>query len=185
MPPLSDPAQLGRLVRRDGGWGMEWVLKRNCSMSPRQLVAVIGSLCTLSLGIAGFFWVLGAPMVMPFAWVEVIALMLAVWLYARHAADRERIELSAGCLRIERRVGTRLECVEFTPAWVRIGPRHGSGDLVLLSGQGRSVAIGRHLRPELRPRLAEELRIALRREPALQWQAEAAATSLIESLKLK
>jgi uncharacterized membrane protein len=34
--------------------------------------------------------------------------------------------------------------------------------LIELSGQGRSVQVGRHVRPELREQLAREIRSALR-----------------------
>ena len=36
------------------------------------------------------------------------------------------------------------------------------GSLVELSGEGRSIRVGRHVRPELRVTLAQELRRALR-----------------------
>ncbi|WKB52062.1 DUF2244 domain-containing protein [Eleftheria terrae] len=183
--PLPGPARLGSVVRQDDAWEVEWVLKRNCSMSPRQLLAVFGSLCAVSLGIASFFWAQGAGWVMPFAWAEVIALGVALRVYARHAGDRERIALKAGCLRIEREDGRRTECFEFIPAWVRIEPRQHTGDLIAVWGRGQRIEIGRHLRPDQRSRLAEELRSALRGEPALQWQGATAGTSLIESLKLK
>ncbi|MBW8720520.1 MAG: DUF2244 domain-containing protein, partial [Polaromonas sp.] len=44
----------------------------------------------------------------------------------------------------------------------RIEPKDGDGSLIEVSGQGRSVRVGRHVRPELRPALAREIRMALR-----------------------
>ncbi|AKJ27786.1 DUF2244 domain-containing protein [Caldimonas brevitalea] len=158
---LPRPRRLGKVVCRGDAWGVEWVLKRNCSLSPAQLGLVYASLCVLSLVIASCFWALGARWVMPFAWVELIGLGAALLAYARHAGDSERIALQDGRLRVERHDGSREVCVEFQQAWVRVEPQRGDDALVLLSGQGRQVEVGRHLRPELRRNLAEELRTAL------------------------
>jgi uncharacterized membrane protein len=70
------------------GWSVEWVLKRNCSMAPGQLFGLFLALCVVSLGIASFFWFQGAKLVMPFAWLELIAVGGAFLVYARHAADQ-------------------------------------------------------------------------------------------------
>ena len=92
----------------------------------------------------------------------------ALLVYARHAADSERIRASPGRLTVEHVLGRRVERVEFLPAWVRVEPEHGDRSLIELSGQGRRIAVGRFVRPELRRQLAEELRWALRR---WQWMA--------------
>lgn len=142
---------------------MRWQLKRNCSLAPQQLMVVYMSLCLLSLGIAAAFWSVGALMVLPYAGAELLAVGLAMFVYARHAADSESIRLLPGRLVVEYAFGRRVERVEFTPAWVRVEPRHGDRSLIELSGQGRSISVGRFVQPELRRALAEELRWALRR----------------------
>ena len=147
--------------RRGETQGVEWVLKRNCSISPRQLLAIYGSLCAVSLGIATIFWAHGATLVMPFAWAELIGVGFALLVYARHAVDSERIALVAGQLLVERRVAGRLEQVEFEPAWLRVDLRGGDDALVELSGQGRRIEVGRYVRAEWRADLAGELRAAL------------------------
>ena len=142
---------------------MRWRLQRNCSLAPRQLLAVYAGLCLLSLAVAAGFWSFGALMVLPFAGAEMVAVGVAMLVYARHAADNESIRLLPGRLVVERAVGRRVERVEFTPAWVRVEPEHGDRSLIELSGQGRRISVGRFVRPELRRELAEELRWALRR----------------------
>ena len=82
--------------------------------------------------------------------------------YARHAADGEKISLQGAQLVIEQENGGRLERSEFDRAWVRIEPKANDGSLIEVSGQGRSVEVGRYVRPELRPALAREIRMALR-----------------------
>lgn len=147
---------------RAGHGAVQWLIKRNCSVTPGQLLALYVSLCVVSLGIAGFFWWQGAKLVMSFAWLELIAVGSAFLVYARHAGDGEKIILQGSQLVVELETAGRLQREEFNREWVRVEPRSGDGSLIQLSGQGRSVQIGRHLRPELRPALARELRLALR-----------------------
>lgn len=146
-----------------GDWQIEWLLKRNCSLAPTQMFALFGALCVVSMSIALFFWWQGARMVMSFAWIELFAVGAALLLYARHAADRERIALHNDTLTVEHACGNRVERVEFQAAWVRVEPRSGDHSLVELTGQGRRIFVGRFIRPELRRKLADELRAALRR----------------------
>jgi uncharacterized membrane protein len=121
-----------------------------------------------------FCWLQGAKLVMPFAWIEIIAVGAALFVYARHATDSERIRLQPGRLIVERVFGRRVERAEFAPAWVRIEPEHGDRSLIELSGQGQRIAVGRFVRPDQRRQLAEELRWALRRWP---WASEPAGTT--------
>ncbi len=120
------------------------------------------SLCVVSMGIAIFFWVQGARMVMPFAWLELLAVGAAFVVYARHARDGEKIVLQGGQLVVELENGGRMQRAAFNRQWVRVEPKSGDGSLIEVSGQGQSVRVGRHLRPELRPALAREIRFALR-----------------------
>jgi uncharacterized membrane protein len=141
---------------------VQWHLKRNCSVTPRQLFALYASLCAISLGIATFFWSLGATLVMPFAWLELLAVGAAFVVYARHATDAESITLRGGKLVVELETAGRTQRTEFNREWVRVEPKDGDGSLIEVSGQGTSVQVGRHTRPELRPVLAREIRRALR-----------------------
>ena len=151
-----------------GERSVQWLLKRNCSSTPRQMLISFASLCVLSLGIGMMFWFQGATLVLPFASLELLALGAALLLYARHATDRESIRLRPGRLTVEHVSGRRVERVQFAPAWVRVEPQHGDRSLVEISGEGRRIVVGRFVHPELRRQLAEELRWALRR-----WQGMA------------
>ena len=162
----------------DGEPSVQWLLRRNCSSTPQQMAIFFASLCVLSVGIAVAFWMQGATLVVPFAGLELIAVASALLLYARHAADRENIHLRRGRLTVEHVSGRSIERVEFAPAWVRVEPQHGDRSLVELSGEGRRIAVGRFVRPELRRQLADELRWALRRGQA----ARAAGTAGIAGI---
>ena len=120
------------------------------------------SLCVVSLAIAGLFWFQGATLVLPIAWIELIAVGLAFLVYARHASDGETIRLAGEQLVIEQEDGGKLRRSEFRREWVRVEPGAADNSLIALSGQGRTVHIGRFVRPELRPVLAREIRMALR-----------------------
>ena len=144
------------------GQAIHWFLRRNCSVSPVQLGRLYASLCVVSLGIGVVFWFQGAVLVLPFAWLELAAVGLAFFVYARHAADREHILLQGRRLVVETENAGRLERAEFDRERVRVEPVVDGHSLIEVSGQGRRMSVGRYLRPELRPELAREIRRALR-----------------------
>jgi uncharacterized membrane protein len=154
--------RFGRVLEGSSVSGMQWVMRRNCSITPRQLIAVYVSLCALSLGIAAGFWIYGAPTVLAFAGLELLMLGLALTLYARHATDCETITLAGRELAIEHRCGQGVERASFRAEWVRVEPASDDGSLVEVSGEGRHTRVGRYVRPEWRAQLAQELRLALR-----------------------
>lgn len=147
---------------------MQWELRRNCSLTPKQMLGFYLGLSGVSLGIAGIFWWLGATLVMPFAWLEVLAVGVALLVHARHVTDRECIWLQGGLLTVERASGARTERCEFCTEWVRVESMSRDGSLIELCERGRKVRVGRFVRPELRRQLADELRWVLRRHEAVQ-----------------
>jgi uncharacterized membrane protein len=167
MPTSERAWRFGREVRIDGPQGavsaVQWVLKRNCSITPGQLGAVYVGLCLVSLGIALFFAWLGALYVLAFTGLELLLLGLAFVIHARHAGDREILTLSDGTLVVEQHHGRHLADLKFRAEWLAVEPSAGQGSLVELSSQGQSVRVGRFLRPEHRHAFAQELRQALRR----------------------
>lgn len=144
------------------GQNVRWFLKRNCSVTPVQLGRFYASLCVASLGIGAFFWYQGAVLVLPFAALDLAAVGAAFLAYARHATDRETISLEGRQLVVELESAGRLQRAEFDRDRVRVEPGASDRSLVELSAQGRRVNVGRYLRPELRPVLAQEIRKALR-----------------------
>ncbi|MBA2965096.1 MULTISPECIES: DUF2244 domain-containing protein [Ramlibacter] len=150
------------------GQNIVWFLKRNCSVTPTQLGWFYASLCVVSLAIAALFWLHGATLILPFAWLELGAVGLAFLVYARHAADGERISLQDRRLVVELESAGQLQRTEFDPDWVRVEPRTGGRSLIEVSARGRSVSVGRYVRPELRPLLAQEIRSALRERVAVR-----------------
>lgn len=146
--------------------GIHWVLRRNCSVTPRQLGVMYVLLSTLSLVVAGFFWTRGVRMVLLFSVVELLAVAVAFLVYARHAADGEHISLSGGRLVVEQEDAGRLLRVEFSGHAVSVDAPSDHLSLVLVRGGGCSADVGRYVRADLRPVLAQELRQALRGQEA-------------------
>lgn len=141
--------------------GTQWLLRRNCSVSPGQLGGVFVALAFVSMLVAMLFWFMGATLVLPFAAVELVALAAAFLVHARHATDRECIRFTAGQLVVEQELAGRILRCQFARHAVRIEPRRDGDRLVELRGGGQVVRVGRFLRSELRPVLAAEIRRAL------------------------
>jgi uncharacterized membrane protein len=158
--------RFGRVVHLPGTPGqlaLQWLLRRNCSISPRQMGLAYLSLCALALGVGLFFFTQGAPYVLGFAVLELLALGVALLAFARHVGDCETLTLVGRLLQVERRIGNRVERAQFAAEWLRVEPVAGQGSLVELSARGQRLCVGRFLRADLRAPFARELRQALRR----------------------
>jgi uncharacterized membrane protein len=121
-------------------------------MSPAGLAKVFAALSLLVLAIGAGFAAAGAWLVLPFAGLEVLLLGAAFVLYARHAADYERIELEPGRITVEVANGWRIARYEMQGAKVFMH----DGRLVLRGAQ-EELEIGRYLGAEARAELAAEL----------------------------
>jgi uncharacterized membrane protein len=152
------------LAFREERGGFSVTLKRNCSISPAGFALVLAALAALALAIGAGFAAAGAWLILPFAGLEALALGAAFVLYARRAADYERIALAAGRLTIEvadAQSTSRYE-LEAGRARVRVDRGEGYGARVLLCGPRGELELGRHLDCESRLALAMELEKRLR-----------------------
>jgi uncharacterized membrane protein len=150
-----------------------WVIRRNCSASPRQLAAAYGGIVAVAAAIGAGFAACGLWLVLPFVGLESLAVGVAFLLFARHATDFERIELACGTLVVERHDGGRCQRWQFVAAWTRVDlERQAWGPMrrprVLLVSKGERVEVGRHALESYRTQLARELRGALRSVTAVQ-----------------
>jgi uncharacterized membrane protein len=161
-PPASSPAPGGLAPVHGPNLDPGWCLRRNCALTPRQLGAFFASICALSLAIGVFFFHQGATWVVAFSGLEMAALGLALLCFARHARDGEQLTLVGRTLTVEQQRGSRHTSHRFNADWLSV-TTDGAEGLLRLSGEGRELTIGRHLRPALRPLLAQDLRRALAR----------------------
>jgi len=139
----------------------EWVLKRNCSIAPRQLVLVYSILCVVSLLVAGMFTWRGAWYVLAFAVAEMGAVGFAFFRYARHATDRERLALNDDCLLVELVEVERVSRFKLDARRIRIESPLTRGALIGLEANGTRVEVGRFLTEWKRRELVRDLRRAL------------------------
>ena len=140
----------------------EWVLRRHAPLSPAQMLVVFASLSLVSLCIGLFFWLQGALLVLPFAALETVAVGICVLIFSRHVLDQERIVVDGSQVVVEHEAAGVRERAQFHRQWVRIEPLGGEHSLIAVSGQGKSIQVGRYVRPERREALAQELRRAVR-----------------------
>jgi uncharacterized membrane protein len=166
--PKAQPWRFARELRqsRDGADAsiVQWSMARQGCLAPGRLLAVYLALCAVSLGVGIVLWRLGAPAVLPLAGAELLLLGAAFWVCSRHASDAQTLTLCDRRLQVETGNGRLVEGAAFRAEWVRVEPSLGEGSLIDISGQGRSLRVGRFVRPELRMALARELRLALRRD---------------------
>jgi uncharacterized membrane protein len=125
-------------------------------MSPAGLATVFAALAGLVLLIGAGFAAVGAWLVLPFAGLEVLALGAAFVVYARHAADYERIELEPGRITVEVVDGGRSARYRMDRATVCM-----ERGRVVLRGAKEELEVGRYLGAEARAELAAELQRTL------------------------
>jgi uncharacterized membrane protein len=141
----------------------EWTLRRNCSLSPRQVARAYAVLCLGSLAVAVGFLVHGIWFVLAFSLVELALVGLAMLVHARHATDHERIALSESGLLVTCVRADRRELVRLDPLWTRVVvPDERPRTLIQLESRGIKVEIGRFVDDRQRRQVARELRQALR-----------------------
>ena len=166
------PARAGRVpipmpyrwIHQAEGGSQQWLLRRNCALTPAQLALCFAAVGSLTLVIAAVFAAQGAWLVVPFAGIELMALALAFLMHARHAGDYERIVLErGGGLLVERLHGGALARFEGQAPWVRVQYGGSRRELIRLVVAGREMAVGRFVPDDERRRLARELRASVAR----------------------
>ncbi|WP_343742679.1 DUF2244 domain-containing protein [Herbaspirillum huttiense] len=135
----------------------EWILKRNCSIAPRQLAWVFAVLCTVSLTVALGFTLRGAWIILVFSCIELVAVGAAMLVYARHATDREVLVLADHGLEVEVIQGSRSSRSSLQLHGMRIAFPVGRQSLVALESRGQRVEIGRFMSLWQRRALVQEL----------------------------
>jgi len=141
---------------------LEWVLRRTSPVTPAQMLVLFGCLSLVSLCVGLFFWLQGALLVLPFAVLEILVVGICFLVFSKHVLDQERIVVDAMQVVVEHEQGGVRERAQFRREWVRIEPQGGEHSLIAVSGQGKTVQVGRYVRPESREALAHALRRAVR-----------------------
>jgi uncharacterized membrane protein len=152
----------GKTVKRDLPMeGKEWLLRRNCSLTPGQLGVAYALMCVFSFGVAAGFMLAGLWHILIFTALEMAAVAAAFLYYARHATDYEHIVLADGNLVIEQVSAGHMRSVKLDTCWLRMHAPERPGELIHLESRGVAVDIGTFATAPHRRALAQELRYAI------------------------
>jgi uncharacterized membrane protein len=141
--------------------GREWLLRRNCMLTPTQLASFMAmagllSLCVaIAWGLAGVWWVL------PFALIEIAGLSIAFFVYSRHATDLDRVIVGEEKVVVEVVDGSKRSRSECPNERVRIAYSQGKKSLIQLRLGSNDWHIGRFVPESQREALAKEIAKAL------------------------
>src|SRR4051812_3273266 len=99
----------------------QWRLVRNCSLSPRQTLWAWSVPVAASAFTALLFLLLGYPLVTLFCILEMLAIGVALCVYARHARDGDTLRLDeSGLLYIHSERGGRCRTLAWRASCVRM-----------------------------------------------------------------
>lgn len=141
-----------------------WVIRRNCSFSPRQLILAYLALSTMSLLVAAFFAFYGAWYVLAFSVLEILALGCAFVVCGRHANDLERIALEGDRLLVELVQVEEVRQFALDPSRTHVAPPTPGHELISIEANGVKIEVGRFLTEWKRREFARELQSALASE---------------------
>jgi uncharacterized membrane protein len=146
-------------TKTDLGW--VWQFKRNCSITPFQLMGIFTLLGLVSLVIGVTFFVMGAPLIFPFSCVEIIVLAVAFFYNAAHANDFERLRIEGNKVILELKDGKRESTVELQRSFTKMTSLPHMKNLLLLSQGAREVYFGQHVHQSFREPLLREIRLQI------------------------
>ena len=134
-----------------------WLMKRNCSFSPKQVGGFYISIVGFSLLVAGYFYLIGAWMILIFTSIEILAVTIALYIYTRHALDYEKITISGKQLLFERSWGGKIEQHEFNTIWTKLVRSDSTGKDLVLKTSAKEVPIGFFVGTNEREQFGKEL----------------------------
>ena len=129
---------------------MQWLFKKNCSFTPKQVGIFYLAQSTLSLIVASFFLYQGVWLILPFTLLELAVLAIALLIYARHATDYEKIDIRQGELLVETSNAGKVMQFVFNPSWGRVDSVLNSQKLISINYQGQVLEVGRFIHVSLR-----------------------------------
>jgi|CryBogDrversion2_11_1035321.scaffolds.fasta_scaffold55132_1 uncharacterized membrane protein len=138
--------------------GWEWHFKRNCSISPKQLIYIFASLAIVSLLIGTVFYFLGASLILPFSFVEILVLSVAFYYNAMHAIDFERLVIDNNLVIIERKKGRQESEIKLTRGFTRVQTLNSEGNIIIINQGELKTTFGHHVHPNYREKVMRELR---------------------------
>jgi len=138
-----------------------WQMRRNCALTPKQLLKFYIVLVSLSLTVGAGFFLAGVWVIPIFTGLELSAVTLGFFIYCRHALDCETIEIDGKRLVVKKFIGYKEVVYEFNTQWAKIEPTLEGSKVFHISQSHQRVELGQFLRPEQQMPLIASIRIHL------------------------
>lgn len=135
-----------------------WKMRRNCALSPGQLLKFYIALVVLSLTVATGFLLAGVKIILIFTAIELSAVTAGFLIYCRHALDYEEIEIDGTRLIVRKFIAYKETVLEFNTRWARLSQPDEHAKVFSIAQTGQSVELGQFLRREQFKSLISELR---------------------------
>lgn len=131
------------------GMGMKiWQMRRNCALTPKQLLQFYIALVCLSFVVAVGFLLAGVWVIPIFTIVEISAVTVGFLIYCRHALDSETIEIDGKRLIVKKFIGYKEKVYEFNTQWAKIETPLDDAKTFFISQSNLRVEIGQFIRQE-------------------------------------
>jgi len=138
-----------------------WQMRRNCALTPKQLLKFYIALVCLSLIVATGFLLAGVWVIPIFTALELSAVTIGFLIYCRHALDCETIEIEGKRLLVKKFIGYQETLYEFNTQWVKIEQPLESSKTFHLSQSSLRVELGQFIRREQQMALISSVRVHL------------------------
>ena len=139
-----------------------WQMRRNCALTPKQLLQFYIVLVTLSVTVAIGFFLAGIWVILIFTAIELCAVTVGFLIYCRHALDRETIEIDGKRLIVKKFIGYKETVYEFNTQWAKIEIPIEGAKTFHISQSNLRVELGQFLRQEQQLSLISAVRLHLR-----------------------
>ena len=123
-------------------------MRRNCALTPKQLLQFYIVLVCLSLIVGIGFFLAGVWMIPVFTALELTAVTIGFLIYCRHALDCETIEIEGKRLLVKKFIGYREKVYEFNAQWAKIEPPLEGSKTFFITQSDLRVELGQFVRPE-------------------------------------
>ncbi len=125
-----------------------WQMKRNCSLTPTQLLKFYIALVCLSAIVATGFLLAGAWVVPIFTAIELSVVTVGFLIYCRHAVDYEEIAINGDRLVVRKVIGCKETDYEFNTRLVKIEPPVKGQKVFSICQSDMKVEVGQFVRKE-------------------------------------
>ena len=139
-----------------------WKMRRNCALTPKQLLQFYVALVCLSAIVATGFFLAGVWVILIFTIIELAAVTIGFLIYCRHALDCETIEIVGQKLIVKKFIGYKETVYEFNTQWAKIEPPLEGAKAFYISQSNLRVELGQFLRQEQQLTFISSVRMHLR-----------------------